>query len=141
MNFAVLKAILEDEEGRIVHGYHDHKGFLTIGVGHLIDERRGGGLSDKVINIILDDDVSDCITDLVRTIPNWAVLPDNVQEALTLMRFQLGLEGLRGFTLMLAAIAREDWHAAADEGLDSKWAREDTPGRAYRVAALMRGAG
>ena len=36
-----LRKSIEDHEGRVPHAYQDHKGFWTIGVGHLIDERRG----------------------------------------------------------------------------------------------------
>ncbi len=138
MNIKAIKSTLEFEEGRVRYAYPDHKGYLTIGVGHLVDVRRGG-LPDEIIDLLLEYDLDEAVTDLGRTIPNWTVLPDNVQEALVYMRFQLGLRGLGGFVLMLAAIAREDWHTASDEALNSKWARDDTPERAARVAALMRG--
>lgn len=139
MDFERLKAILEEKEGRIAHAYHDHKGYLTIGVGHLIDKRRGGGLPDHIIDDLLKHDIEESTMDLVRTIINWAVLPKHVKEALILMRFQLGLRGLTRFERMLEAIGRKDYQAAADEALNSKWARDDTPKRAQCVAALMRG--
>ena len=65
--------------------------------------------------------------------------PDDVRLALALMAYQLGAEGVLGFKNMLAALKRGDREAAADHALDSEWARRDTPARAGRVAALIRG--
>ena len=42
-----LPAKLRREEGSRPHAYQDHLGFWTIGVGRLIDVRKGGGLSPE----------------------------------------------------------------------------------------------
>ena len=47
-----LIAQLRREEGSIPHAYQDHLGFWTIGVGRLIDERKGGGLSPEDVAAI-----------------------------------------------------------------------------------------
>ena len=54
------------------------------------------------------------------------------------MVYQLGFTGVLGFTNMVKAIIDEDWDKVADEMLDSKWAREDSPARAERMAVTMR---
>ena len=54
------------------------------------------------------------------------------------MAYQMGVDGLMKFKNMWAAINRQDWDDAADQMLDSKWARQ-TPERAGRHARIMRG--
>ena len=54
------------------------------------------------------------------------------------MAYQMGVGGLLKFEKMLAAIACEDYETAADELLDSNYARQ-TPNRAKRNAYLLRG--
>jgi lysozyme len=53
------------------------------------------------------------------------------------MAFQMGIDGLLGFTGTLAAVQRGDYEAAAKGMLASLWARQ-TPSRAGRMAAMMR---
>ena len=67
----------------------------------------------------------------------WHALNDARQNVLVEMAFQLGFDGLRGFRRMLAALRRRDYAGAAREGLDSKWAREDSPARARRLMRQM----
>ena len=45
--------------------------------------------------------------------------------------------GLSGFGRMLAAMERGDYDTAAKEMLDSKWAKQDSPARARRLAKVM----
>jgi lysozyme len=54
------------------------------------------------------------------------------------MAYQLGPSGVVAFKKMLAALEAGDRIAAAEAALDSKWATQ-TPNRAQRVAALIRG--
>ena len=54
------------------------------------------------------------------------------------MAFNLGGPRLAGFRRMRAAIAGNDCNRAADEALDSRWARQ-TGRRANETAALFRG--
>jgi lysozyme len=59
--------------------------------------------------------------------------------ALINMAYQMGLVGLLGFRKMLDACAQGDWEKASCMALDSKWAISDTPERAKRVAAMIKG--
>jgi hypothetical protein len=43
-----------------------------------------------------------------------------------------------GFRKFCAAMAAGDYETAADEMLDSKWARTDTPARAMRESVTLR---
>jgi len=54
------------------------------------------------------------------------------------MAFNLGAPRLAKFHKMRAAIAADDWQAAAAEALASKWAGQ-VPRRAAEIARLLRG--
>jgi lysozyme len=57
MSDPLLIAELRRDEGVDRSAYQDHLGFWTIGVGRLIDRRKGGGLSDEEIDYLLQNDV------------------------------------------------------------------------------------
>ena len=128
---------LERHEGRVRHAYQDHLGYLTIGVGRLIDERRGGGLSDAEVDYLLNNDIDRVAIGMNRRLTWLRLAPESVQRAMLNMAFQMGIEGVMGFRKMLAALEAEDYETAASEALDSKWARQ-TPARAEEVAGWIR---
>lgn len=133
----LLIAELSRDEGRIAHAYNDHLGYVTVGVGRLLDRRKGGKLSDDEIDMLLANDIRRAIAD-VETLPAWqAVKNDPVRaRALVNMRFQLGAAGLRGFKNSLAKIAERDWKGAAANLRKSLWAKQ-TPERAERVIRMI----
>lgn len=53
------------------------------------------------------------------------------------MAYQLGVDGLANFKNALANMAARRWNDAADEMLNSRWAKQ-TPNRAIRHAEQMR---
>ena len=53
------------------------------------------------------------------------------------MVFQLGMTGVSKFKNTLKAVKEEDWDTAADEMLDSVWAKQ-TPERANELSSTMR---
>lgn len=128
---------LRREEGVRSAAYQDHLGYWTIGVGRLIDGRRGGGLSDDEINMLLANDIAKCTRQMAGW-PAWEkVKADPVRAtALISMCFQLGSQGLAGFKNTLSMIAAGRWSDAARNMLLSKWAQQ-TPARARRVAAMI----
>jgi lysozyme len=132
-----LKALLIEEEGKVRHAYADHLGFLTIGIGRLIDERKGGGLSDDEIDYLLTNDIRKAEA-FARTYPWFDGLSWERQAVIVMMIFQLGATGLNAFVKMRQALERGDFDTAAAEALDSKWAREDTPARARRMANILK---
>ena len=131
-----LMTSIRQHEGYEGMPYEDSLGKPTIGVGCLLplseDEsmlvaycRMSDGRSElrsrlyKVYRIALND------------------LAPEVERALVEMSFQLGVPRFMGFRKMLAAISKGEWSKAADEALDSKWARQ-TPVRAEHVAEVLR---
>lgn len=128
---------LEEDEGRVPYAYQDHKGYWTAGVGFLIDKDKGGRIPEPVIDFWLSYLVEEREKQLDQYIPWWRTLSDARQRALIQMSYQLGVSGLLGFPRMLKALQEGNWGEAYRQALDSKWAREDTPERAQKVAAMF----
>jgi hypothetical protein len=59
-----LTAQLRRDEGEVLHAYSDHLGFTTIGVGRLIDKRRGGGITKEESKYLLENDIDRKLRDL-----------------------------------------------------------------------------
>lgn len=131
-----LREQLMDHEGVKMNAYPDSLGYTTIGVGRLIDSRKGGGLSPEEVLFLLDNDINACLEDLT-SFPWWQGLDVVRQRALIDMRFQLGKQGFLGFGDMLEAMSRGAHKEAADHARDSKWAKHDTPERAKTVTRML----
>lgn len=128
---------LRRDEGEVLHAYPDHLGYLTIGVGVLIDKRKGGGITAEESALLLSNRIKSKEAELRRALP-WFDRLDRVRQAALLnMSYQLGVAGVMGFPSMLAALRDERWADAEHHALDSKWAKEQTPARAKRVARQL----
>lgn len=128
---------LRDEEGEVFHAYQDHLGYWTIGVGHLIDKRRGGRISARISELILNEDIDAATTELDKRIPWWRKLDEVRQAVLLGMAFQMGIDGLLGFKNTLRMVESGDYDAAGKGMLNSLWARQ-TPERAKRMSDQMK---
>ena len=136
-NLVKLRKELLRDEGFRRAAYRDHLGYWTIGIGRMIDKRRGGGITRDEANYLLTVDIVKIETALDKRIPWWRGASPNQQRALLNMAFQMGVSGLMKFKRTLAMAKRGDWNQAATNALKSRWARQ-TPARAKRVAAMMR---
>lgn len=128
---------LRIDEGEVLHAYQDHLGWWTIGVGRLIDQRKGGGISKEESEYLLTNDINSRVTALQQTLPWFDRLDDARKGVLLNMSFQLGINGLLGFKTTLARVEAGDYMGAADSMLQSKWSNQ-TPQRANRMADQMR---
>lgn len=128
---------LIQDEGEVLHAYEDHLGFLTIGVGRLIDKRRGGGITQEESRYLLRNDIHRKSEELRARFAWFHFLDDARQAAILCMAFQLGVNGVANFRKMVLALIRQDYEAAAREALDSTWAKQ-TPARAQRMAHVLR---
>lgn len=137
MDILQLKNDLRRDEGVVRHAYQDTEGYWTIGVGHLIDPRKGGGLSDILIDMILHEDIRAVRIALNERLPWWSDQPEDVQRVLANMAFNLGINGLLLFRNFLGALQSGDYALAAAEMLDSKWSGQ-VGDRATRLAAVIR---
>ncbi len=131
-----LAQMLEAEEGRVAHAYTDSEGWLTIGVGRLIDRRKGGRLTDREIDYLLDNDIAEKTAEVLKALP-WLMQLDEARRAVLLgMAFQMGTAGLLGFRNTLELVRTGNYRAAGRGMLQSRWA-EQTPKRAQRMAQQM----
>ena len=159
-----IEAHLRVEEGDKPRAYKDHLGYWTIGIGRLIDPRKGGRITAEEQAILIANDPSrrggtimvwtltpaersmllkndvKRFTDAMADWPAWKRVQGDIPRmvAMTSMCFQLGEKGFGKFVNTLAMIAAGRFAEAASNMLKSKWATEDTPERAIRVAAMMR---
>lgn len=136
MDVTKLLAEIKAEEGTVLHAYEDHLGYLTIGVGRLIDKRKGGGISQKEADYLLLNDVQEIVSVLDKALPWMKQLSDSQQRALCQMAFQMGVDGLLGFKTTLARLKAGDFKGAKESALKSKWATQ-TPARAERVTDMF----
>lgn len=137
MDAELLALELIRDEGEVLHAYPDSEGYLTLGVGRLIDQRRGGGISTAESRYLLGNDIVRVQADLDHSLPWWRTLAEARQRALCNMEFNLGIAKLLGFRQMLAALQAGDYATAAAEALDSQWA-EQVGDRARRIEAMIR---
>lgn len=132
-----LRAQLIRHEGLRLSAYRDSLGYLTIGVGRLIDARMGGGISEAEAMHLLDHDIDTCLQDLVVRYPWFEDLDAIRQRAVTDLRFNVGAKGLAGFKRFLAAMGESDFATAAQELINSKW-YEQVGNRASTIAYMVR---
>jgi len=135
MKEQLLKQLRRDE-GEVLTAYQDHLGFWTIGVGRLIDKRKGGGLSPEESAFLLNNDVDTRIKALEAAFPWFKGMDEARKGALVNMSFQMGVEGLKGFKNTLESIANGRYEKAAGQMLQSLWASQ-TPERAKRLSDQM----
>lgn len=131
-----MKSIEEQlvlHEGLRLKPYRDTVGKLTIGVGRNLDDV---GITRAEALLLLANDIEAVTGQLEKY--GWYKLLDPVrQKVIVDMAFNLGLAGLLKFQKMIAAIGCMDYEGAAEEMLDSRWARQ-VGRRAQRLAEMMR---
>jgi lysozyme len=137
-----LRKMLSLHEGRVPHAYTDSLGYLTIGVGHLIDKRKGGKLPEHIIDALLAHDIKEHADIMYRVNP-WARQLDEVRQAVLIdMTFNLGPEpfdddGFKDWPIFELQVKSGKYDAAADNMLSTKWALQ-VGARAQRLAKMMR---
>lgn len=127
---------IQDDEGRKGYAYPDSEGYLTIGVGHLVDQRLGGRLHDRVIDLQTEIDIEESIKECSAYL--WfPELNDARQNSVIEMMFQLGPRRFSGFVKTIECFERKDYDGAASQMLDSDVARKQ-PARWGRLAHMVK---
>lgn len=135
LNDKLVKQLSRDE-GRKGHAYPDSRGYLTIGVGHLVDERLGGSLAPEVIDLQLTLDLQEKARQVLHFLP-WSSFLDEARLGVLInMCFNLGIEGLLGFPKMLKAMQAGEWSLAAFELADPNYVAQ-VGDRARRLAKQL----
>lgn len=140
MNREKLKAQLKQHEGVRKYVYIDSVGVPTVGVGRNLQTI---GLRPKEIDFLLENDIDDVMSDITKSCPWFAELSEARQIVIADMVFNLGISRFLEFKRTLAAIRAEHFDAAADNMLESKWARQvgKAPGQRAAILAQMMRAG
>ena len=99
---SALLDLIKEHEGVVKHAYQDSRGYWTIGVGRLIDEKLKGGLSDDEIDYLLANDVKRCEDEAV-TYPFYAKMDEARKAVIISMLFNLGKPNFDKFQNMQAA--------------------------------------
>lgn len=133
---SALLDLIKEHEGVVKHAYQDSRGYWTIGVGRLIDEKLKGGLSDDEIDYLLANDVKRCEDEAV-TYPFYAKMDEARKAVIISMLFNLGKPNFDKFQNMQAALLVGDFHTASNEMLSSLWAKQ-VGHRANHLAQMMR---
>lgn len=137
MDLNQLKTDIKLAEGFESSAYMDQSGLWTIGWGRLIDKKMGAGITRQEAEVLLDNDIQNCINDLDDHFPWFRKMSDARQRALIEMRYNLGMTRLTGFVNMLTDMENMDYKKASDEAMNSRWAKQ-VPARAARLAEMIR---
>lgn len=123
---------LKRDEGFRSKPYLDTVGKATIGYGRNLEAK---GITEAEAFQMLNDDVAEVIGEL--TLHGYPLEENNPRYwVLVNMAFNLGVQGLLAFKLMLAAYKNGDFVLAAKEMMDSRWSHQVGP-RAHRLAVQM----
>ena len=131
MNIAMLREQLKIDEGVKYEIYNDHLGYKTFGIGHLVtakDEEYaapiGTAISESRVNNVFNEDVTTYIKEAKKVFSNLEDLPEEAQQVIVNMCFNMGASRLSKFKKFISAIDSHNWEIASKEMLDSKWATQ-----------------
>tara|TARA_Y100000593_G_scaffold35327_1_gene69162 strand:- start:976 stop:1380 length:405 start_codon:yes stop_codon:yes gene_type:complete len=129
----LLKKIKE-HEGFRSRVYKCTEGYDTIGYGFAIKDLE---LDEDIAEEILLRKLEKLIK-RIRDKFDWLdTVPHEVQGVLVNMSYQMGVTGVSKFKKALHAMQMFQWKIAADELLDSRWAKQ-TPNRAKELSDIIR---
>ena len=132
-----LTDMLIKHEGSKSHAYMCTANKVTVGVGRNIDPEGGIGLTKDEISFLLKNDIERVEDELSRRLPWILELSDVRIDALIDICFNLGLPRFLKFAKALDALEQREYDRAADEFMDSRWAKQ-VGQRAVTVSNMIR---
>ncbi len=133
INETLLKQI-KRHEGFRQFPYRCTEKKLTIGYGRNLDDK---GITREEAENLLINDLAHTQYKLELILPWMMEIAEARRNALVNMAFNMGVYGLLTFRRMLAAMQTCQYDKAADEALNSKWARQ-VGGRSQELAEQIR---
>lgn len=141
INLKTLQDFIARHEGNVDHVYLDSRGFPTAGIGHLLAGSHfhvGQKVSAQQITAWFQQDVAKAIEGARRDLgPAYDRLDEARKIVVIDMVFNLGQGGFGGFHATIHAIQSGNFSQAADNMLQSLWARQ-VGHRAVEDAGIMR---
>lgn len=126
-----LKRSLTLHEGRKNHPYVDTVGKITIGVGYNLTDR---GLDDKWIDDQLIKDIEYFYGQLSRY--DWFNQLNEDRKIVLIDMSFMGVKKLLTFKKLIAALEQKNYQEAANEMMNSIWAKQ-VKQRAFDLAQAM----
>jgi len=144
MDIEKLRDQLKIDEGCVNSVYLDHLNLPTVGIGHLVTEWDdeygkpvGTEVSEERVNELFDQDVQVTIDECKLLYNNFDELPEEAQQIIANMMFNMGRPRLSRFHKMKRAVDAGDWEEAGNQMKDSRWYDQVTT-RADRLVKRMK---
>ena len=143
MDIDQLRETLKVDEGVKNEIYLDHLGLPTCGIGHLITEddpehglEVGTHIDDERVNELFDQDVQVTLGECRLLYNDFDDLPEEVQQIIANMMFNMGRPRLSRFHKMKKAVDARNFVLASQEMKQSRWYNQVTA-RADRLVRRM----
>jgi len=124
---------VQRHEGKRLDLHKCPAGKWSIGYGHNLE---ANGIPEHVANALLQHDLIQAETLVRKYIPVERLNKARLAVLIN-MAFNLGIHGLLSFKKFLYYLSMDNYQRAADEMLNSKWAKQ-VGGRANELAEQMR---
>ena len=134
MQIERLKDQLKIHEGVVLKLYKCSAGYYTCGVGRNI---QANGISMEEAELMLANDIDDCIVDLKRNIGFFDDLPETIQEVMVNLCFNIGINKLLNFKKTIGFLRDAKYLEAGNEILRSKWSKQ-VGQRSHDLADMIR---
>ena len=108
-------------EGFSRYIYLDSVGVRTVGFGRNLDDR---GISREEAEMLLLNDLETSTKEAKKFEFYENLTSNNRRDVIVEMIFNMGLTRFKKFKKTIKAIENKDFASAADEMLDSKWAKQ-----------------
>lgn len=115
-----IRDYIKSHEGFRDSVYNDTSGVPTIGWGHNLHKK----LSKNILERIFEFDLEEAYSSVYDTVGPISMQDGYRYIAIVDMMFNLGQNKFSEFKKMIEAIKNKDWEKAADEALNSRWARQ-----------------
>jgi len=126
--------LLKIHEGYEQYVYTCKAGVATVGYGRNLESR---GLTEKEATYLLKNDIEEADNWCTVSLPYYETLSAARKSVLIDMYVNLGASGLLKFKRMHRALGDSDYHNAAVEMLDSRWATQ-VGNRAVQLSKIMK---
>ena len=125
---------LKIHEGVKLKPYKCSAGKLTIGVGKNIEDN---GITLEEAEYLLQNDIAEATRQLLHAFPWMGEFNDARISAMINFTFNVGIGTVKKFEKALTAMQEGNFELAADEMMDSRWARQ-VGNRAVEVTEQIR---
>ena len=133
--YGEIKDRIQQHEGFRKNTYLDTLGNETVGVGHKVIKGEEVPTTIDGLLELYDKDFDKALNNAKSIIDEDSISPDAF-GVLVEMNFQMGKQGTLGFKRMLDAMKDRNYKLAAEELLDSEFAKQ-TPNRAMALAEIL----